>query len=1013
MKISLYMLNCAVALSMVAGASEGFSASAARTIDLGGTWHVAADGIDADIALPGTLCQARLGKRWTREDFRKCLDYPQQQALVQEWQYVGKAEYARTIALNAKDCAGDLELYLDRVMWESRVFWDGHDMGAVDSLGAPHIHRIPKELATPGTHALKIVVDNSRRYGFSRYSHSYGPSMQAVWNGVLGRLELRRAHPLRGARVFAAAPAHGRLLVEVPTAFAATRETVSVRGLGITAISETPSPYREGWKMLELSLDAEPEYWDDVTPARYTLTLRDTAADFSHAIRFGFRTIEAKGKKLLLNGRELFLRGNIENANFARDGLPWTDKADWMRMLRTLRDEDGINMIRFHSWTPPTAAFAAADELGILLAPEAGIWSDRWMTDAQHPGYGGSVDGFVQRELASIADAYGNAPSFFSLGIGNELGASNFDVMGAWIAAVKKADPRRLYFASTARKITAADDYAVSHVIPGFGLCRERLKPSTDWDYSDAWAAARLPTVAHEIGQWPVFPVYEELLPKFTGTMRPWNIERHRDTARRNGTLRFEREYHAASAKLSRLIYKEEVESFLRTRECAGVELLNVQDFTGQCEALVGWRDPFYDLKSGFTNMPPFSTVWGRTCFLARFSKFVWTAGETYCAELLIRNLGGRKISAGTDFAYDLAGRKGMLRLADDLLPGDIARMGTVELPLAASMAKTKQTLRFGGNSWNFWVFPDEKSCPWPDGVDETVEPKELKSLLAEGRTVVYRGGSLQSSRSAGSGIGFSDSSVLEDFRPVYWSAKWFPAASATAAKLGTWFDVSHPVFAGFPTEDFTDWQWFGIVGGVITHRLHGLPADYRPFALSVNDFHFALPAATMFEVLVGGGRLFVCGYDLDRDNPAVRRLRASIADYLAGPAAASTPRVDVAWLDAQFASAEKPHDLSGTIFDESPGWSGTHFVKTISGLAPRRCTLRFDFSQPGDTITSAKGLADGHDFRMPLTRKRGEKSFAEVEVDPEDLLDGKIEIEIRQLTGQNFRVDRIRVVPK
>lgn len=137
------------------------------------------------------------------------------------------------------------------------------------------------------------------------------------------------------------------------------------------------------------------------------------------------------------------------------------------------------------------------------------------------------------------------------------------------------------------------------------------------------------------------------------------------------------------------------------------------------------------------------------------------------------------------------------------------------------------------------------------------------------------------------SGIGFSGEKVLADFRPVYWSAKWFPAENATAAKLGTWFDVSHPVFAGFPTEDFTDWQWFGIVGGVVAHRLCGLPADYRPFALSVSD------------------------------------------------------------------------------------------------------------------------------FRMPLTRKRGDRSFAEVDVDPEDLLDGKLEIEIRQLTGQNFNIDRVRVVPR
>ena len=74
---------------------------------------------------------------------------------------------------------------------------------------------------------------------------------------------------------------------------------------------------------------------------------------------------------------------------------------------------------------------------------------------------------------------------------------------------------------------------------------------------------------------------------------------------------------------------------------------------------------------------------------------------------------------------------------------------------------------------------------------------------------------------------------------------------------------------------------------------------------------------------------------------------------------------------------------------------------------------LRFDFSQPGDTITSAKGLVDGHDFRIPLIRKRGDRSFAEVDVDPEDLLDGKLEIEIQQLTGQNFNIDRIRVVPR
>lgn len=142
------------------------------------------------------------------------------------------------------------------------------------------------------------------------------------------------------------------------------------------------------------------------------------------------------------------------------------------------------------------------------------------MQNADEVGNGKAVDLFVQRELKAIADAY-------------------------------------------------EDDFALSHQIHDVGLARERLFPKTDWDYEDVYSKSTVPTIAHEIGQWPVYPIWQELLPKFTGMMRPWNISRHYDTAVRRNALRFTDEYHAASARLNRIIYKEEVESFLRTPSCA------------------------------------------------------------------------------------------------------------------------------------------------------------------------------------------------------------------------------------------------------------------------------------------------------------------------------------------------------------------------------------------------------------------------------------------------------------
>lgn len=947
-------------------------AAAWADIDLSGDWAVSGPHLAGEVRLPGTLAEAGLGHRWTRAEFERTLDKPQSGALTREWQHLGPATYARAFRVGPEDAGHDLELFLERVLWTSEVRIDGRAAGGTaDSLATPHVHPLGRLAA--GDHRIEITVDNSPRYGFSRHSHAYGPSMQSVWHGVLGEIRIRRANPLAGIRVKAAADGSLTLL-DVPA------------GLAVEA-------HVEG---LDLAGGEKPDLWSDVRPRLYEVTL--SGGGFTRKVRVGFRTFSAGRHLIRLNGHGVFTRANVENCNFARNGQPWMAKAEWAKMFRTLKDEDGINAIRFHTWCPPEAAFAAADEVGVFLQPEAGVWTDGWMgPEADAVGFGKPVDGFVRRELKAIADAYGHHPSFLSLCVGNELGTSNWDEANRIVREMKAYDDRFLHYFSSARTVVPEDEIALTHRDHVRGkMLRERLLPSTDWDYEADYAKLDRPTVAHEIGQWPVYPAFDSLLAKFDGVLRPWNVARLRDRAVREGTRRFEPLYREASAALNRLLYKEEVESFLRTPSCAGVQLLSVQDYTGQGEALVGWRDPFYALKPDFAGKPAFGTVWGEACFLARFEKYEWVVGETYRARLLFRNLSDRATPAGTSWPWRCAGASGVVTASADIAPGELAEVGSVAVPVTEAMTSAKQTLAFGSNSWGFWAYPREGKAAWPAGVVVTDDFGALRAALRDGRTVLYTGVSRETSRGA--------------FKPVYWSSNWFPAKDPLKATLGTWLDAGHPALDGFVTDRFTDWQWHGLAQGARIHRLFGLPPEFRPIGLSVNDFHFSLFAATLFELAVSEGRLLVCGYDLDRDRPATRRLRAALARYLAAEPAPGTAHVPLAWLDTSFAprADDAAADTGAVVYACETNWTARTFAKEIRLAEPVTGTVEIAFDNPDGAFRTGRGLVDGHVF--DVTDAKGLQTVR-VGIVREDSLDGKLEFRAQCMSGDSLTVRAIRIL--
>jgi hypothetical protein len=810
--------------------------------------------------LPGTLADSGLGVEQTYGTWSSMCGVQSRQALCLRRKFIGKAVYSRRVTVPESMRGKALELVMERVMWKSSLKVDGNLRGEADSLGTPHVYGFAPGELEPGEHLFEIEVDNTCRYDFSGWSHGWGPTTQTQWNGIIGEFAVREANPLRAVRIFAGWPANGRVVLKLP--HGTPLDAVEIDGLAVTGTGRSGDE-------ATVSFEGEPEYWSEFHPRLYTLRMR--GGGFSFSRRFAFRTVSAKGHRLFMNGKPFWFRGNVDNCQFPLTGYPAMTKAEWRRQIR-IQQQNGCNGMRTHTWTPPEAAFAVADELGFYILAETCYWSDGDIMKRAVGRGNDALDRFCHAELKRVQDAYGDHPSMISMGLGNELGACDFDVLEQWMSEAKAYDGRCLSIASTARKVCPSDDYMTTHSYPGIGATRSRRANHTDWDYEDVYSRTPIPVLAHEIGQWPVYPHWNDI-GRFDGLLKAYDWMEMRDTAVSNGTLRFQRLWHAASIKTSRLMYKDEVESFMRTASCAGLQLLDVRDYTGQGEALVGWLDAFFDAKPGCAELPAFSDVFRPVPFLARFRKYVWSAGETFSARLQIRNMTENTIPAGTTYPVSFAGKCGQVKLEKAVLPGEIGDVAEVSYPLEGWMAGVRNELAFGENRWSVFVTDaGETPVRVPDGVTLTDDPAKMAKVLAAGGRVVYTG------TSAVAGMG--------KFVPVYWSTL-FLRKKLRHSMIGTWFNEDHPAFAHFFTEDWMDWQWRDMTDQAVVHVLTGrVPDGFTPVAMPVPDIHTSELLGTMFEFRVGPGRAFVCGYPIGEALlPEARQLRKSVLCYVSSDA--------------------------------------------------------------------------------------------------------------------------------
>ncbi|MGB0372712.1 MAG: discoidin domain-containing protein [Opitutales bacterium] len=810
-----------------------------------------------------------------------------------------------------------------------------------ESLSVPHRHDLTEYLNV-GENTITVTVDNTIRFHLG--GHSYAESTQTNWNGMTGDLELQATPAVYLEDVQAYPKASDRTVkvkVDVGNIQAQAEDIELIATVGETQVSAKLAAQAAGetTHTLNLTLPKDTLLWDDKTPNLHTLdvTLKSAKGNMARQMKIGLRDVSIQNKRIAINDIPVFLRGNVENCEFPLTGYPSSKVEDWRKMFLAFQDY-GLNHVRFHSYTPPKAAFIAADELGIILQTELPFWG---LT-----GVDAEKDAYLRRELDRILDEYGNHASMVMMCMGNELNVrgGDWDIVEEWVVHGKQKSPRHLLTGSTSKfkKSRSTDEFHISTRI------RQLSDAGTNWDYLpdviDFYGEEldHPPLISHELGQWCVYPDFREI-DQYTGPLKARNFEGFRKALIDNHMGDQATDFTLASGKLSALLYRHEMEAVYRTQNTAGFQLLQLHDFPGQGTATVGILNVFREPKGVIE-----PADWQQSCAegvaLLRFDKRTYHSTETFegTAEFIhFRKAAEHRLPS----SWQILTPEGITLASGRFAPADapigtLVDLGKISVPLSIVKEPTPLTVRVQvensiSNESHIWVYPPVE----PEAgavVVHTEWNEQTKRDLNAGRKVL-----LLPKMQAGRGV------EPAQFLPPFWSPTFKTKQSST---MGMLVDPEHPIFASFPTDFHTDWQWFDILerrelpqtkkwmwSGFDTYALvlDDLPAAYRPLVQPIDHFYRNKRLGLVVEGTYGAGQLLICTANLVEDTErrvAVNTFKQSILNYMNSADFQPSLELKDAYFDTWFDFAEEESKLRIKYVSSQHDGRHLHADKVIDG---------------------------------------------------------------------------------
>ncbi len=917
-----------ISLDMLAQGSDS-----PLSLSLAGEWNVTlGDAKEVRHAmLPGTIDTNHLGFAPS--------DTTETTHLTRLYAYKGKATYSRTIEIPKQWKKAAVELFLERTK-PTWVYVDGNLVDSCNFISTPQRYILPK-LKT-GKHQLDIVVDNSRGVPEQVYgsSHAYTEDTQTNWNGIIGEISLKQVELKAGQKL------------------------------------------KSGMVQSESR-----QYTGKVLPC--------------------FRDFRIEGAHFYADGHPVFLRGKHDAAVWPLTGHVDMTVEGWMKYLGICRAY-GINHVRFHSWCPPEAAFVAADSLGIYLQPELPFWGSFDDKDEK-------LMAFLHQEGENVLREYGHHPSFRMMALGNELWGS-IDKMKEFVDDFREIAPDKYYtFGSNYylgyQGVKEGMDYFTTCRIGGEGWGKynthtrgsfsfadaydggiiNHFRPNTTMNFDEAcdkWAspqpwqrqdveqtsykrAAGIPIISHETGQFQTYPDFREIK-KYTGVLYPYNFEIFRRRLAAAGMLSQADDFHKASGLWSVKLYKADIEMDLRTKNMAGFQLLDIQDYPGQGSAFVGILDAFMESK-GITT----ANEWHQWCSsvvpLLVTDRFCYDENEMMNAKVQIANYGGESLKGkklvwkldyaldenfGDDAAPNAGANIDRFNQPSPLAQGEIPittdeeglidigeihhKMkvmadgfndgnGTcldVKIPsrkviLTLDIDYGRYDARRHRNTYDLWIYTTEKNLDiYKEGVVITSDlTDEVAKKLEKGAKVLWMPTTsknfVASADTLSQASNATPYTVGGLFQTDYWNYRMFKTICENNKKtvspgtLGILTNPKHPIFCDFPTEMHTNWQWFPVIKDSHPLVLDNFAKDDKPIVQVIDNIERNHKLGLVMEWKVGAGKLLVCMSDLEKasEYPEGRAFYESVLSYMRSPEFAPQSEITIANLRKKL--KEEPRQIS------------------------------------------------------------------------------------------------------
>jgi beta-glucuronidase len=203
-------------------------------------------------------------------------------------------------------------------------------------------------------------------------------------------------------------------------------------------IAQTFTPDANG--LARVAFDARLDLWSPERPKLYDVTVEAGADRVTD--RIGFRTIEARGRDLLLNGKPVFLRGASIHAEAPFRAGRIYNEAD-ARVLFQWAKETDCNFVRLPHYPHDEVMTRLADELGLLVWSEIPVY---WTISWENP----ETLRNAERQLTEMISRDKNRASIILWSVANETprGDARLKFITALVERARSLDSTRLITAA-------------------------------------------------------------------------------------------------------------------------------------------------------------------------------------------------------------------------------------------------------------------------------------------------------------------------------------------------------------------------------------------------------------------------------------------------------------------------------------------------------------------------------------------------------------------------------------